>query len=344
MNILVIADPILAVPPVNYGGTERIVALMTRGLVQRGHKVHLFAGEGSRLEGARITEYRPPSSSWGSRALRKIAFQFRIYRAAARADLVINHGRLDYLEVLYRTKKPMIHWFHNPLIGNELDYVLQRRKAGDLFVGVSHAQVSGDARAGQFEVVPNAVDLDAIPFTPEPKAPPYVAFLGRLTRNKGVHLAIDAAQHAGVKLVIGGSVPNEPGEAEYFEAMIRPRLGPQCEWIGPYDEKRRLEVLGGAQALLFPIQWPEPFGLVMIEALASGVPVIAWRRASTPEVVGHGLTGFLCDSVEEMAAAIGRVSAISRRRCRAAAEENFGVATFIDAVEALAVRAVGATP
>ena len=341
MRILVIADPVLPIPPTNYGGTEREADLMCRGLVKRGHRVHLMAGPGSKDYGGGLTIHRQPSSAYHSRAARKIWFQCMALRAALGADVIINHGRLDYLEVIYRTKKPVIHWFHNPLTGHEAGYLLSRRKRGDHFVGISQSQISGDPEAARFTVIHNAIDTEAIPFSSAPSIPPYVVFLGRLTQNKGVHCAIEAARRARIKLVIGGNIPTrEPGAAAYFEASIKPHLGPECEWIGPYDETTRIKLLAGATALIFPIQWKEPFGLVMIEALAGGVPVIASRTASTPEVIIHGQNGFLCDSTEDMAAAIHRVKEISRRECRASAEQRFGEDVFMRQVEKLIARAV----
>jgi glycosyltransferase involved in cell wall biosynthesis len=335
MKILVIADPHIPVPPVKYGGTERVIDLTCRGLVKRGHRVHLMAGPGSKDYGGGLTIHRPPSLAYRSRAFRKILFQFTSLRAAFGADLIINFSRLDYLEGLYRIPKPIINWFQNPLTGREIGYILSRRKKGNHFVGVSHSQVSGDAEAARFNVIYNSVDTEAIPFSPVPSTPPYLLFLGRLTENKGVHTAIEAARRAGIKLVIGGNIPNESGAAEYFERKVKPHLGPECEYVGPYDEATRIKLLAGATALLFPIQWNEPCAVVVIETLAGGVPVIASRRASTPEVISHGKTGFLCDSVEDMVTAIHRIKGISRRECRASAEERFSETAFMRQVEEL---------
>jgi glycosyltransferase involved in cell wall biosynthesis len=343
MKILVIADPIVPVPPAKYGGTERVIDLMCRGLVKQGHHTHLIAGPGSKDYGGGLTIHRTPSPAYPSRVYRKILFQFTALRAARGADVIINYGRLDYLESLYRIRKPIIHWFQNPLSRYDIRYVLSRRKKGCYFVGVSHSQVSGDPAGDRFDVIHNAVDTANIPFFPVPAAKPYLLFLGRLTENKGVHTAIEAARRSRIKLVIGGNVPNEPGAAEYFETEIKPHLGPECEYVGPYDEATRIKLLAGAGALLFPIQWNEPCAVVVIEALASGVPVIASRIASTPEVITHGKTGFLCDSTEEMAAAIHRIEEISRSECRASVEERFSETAFMRQVDELLRRAVGDT-
>ncbi len=335
MRILMIADPFVAVPPAGYGGSERIIHLMCQGLAARGHRITLLAGPGSKDYGGGVIEHRPPTAALASRAFRKIWFQFILARAAMNVDLVINHGRLDYLELLYRTAKPVVHWFHTPLTGREAEFVRARRRAGDHFVGVSRNQVAQSASTAPFHVIYNAVDTGVIPFFSAPGESPYVAFLGRLTPQKGVHLAIDAARRAGVKLVIGGNLPGDRIARDYFEQLVQPQLGPLCVWNGPYDEAARVRILSGASALLFPIQGAEAFGLVMIEALAAGVPVIATRRESTPEVIEPGRNGFLCDSAEEMAAAIARVGEISRADCRASVAERFGLNTFLNQVEDL---------
>lgn len=338
MKILVIADPHIPVPPVKYGGTERIADLLCRGLVERGHRIRLLAGAGSRNYGDGLIVHRAPSLAHPSRAFRKIWFQLLTLRAIAGVDLVINFGRIDYLELLYRTNVPLIHWFQNPLTGREMSYLLRRRRERQKFVGVSRAQVSKDADAERFDIVHNSVNTGAIPFSGAAARPSYLLFLGRLTENKGVHLAIEAARRAGMKLVIAGNIPDEPGSAEYFETRIKPFLGPQCEWVGPYDEATRIKLLSGASALLFPIQWNEPFAVVLVEALASGVPVIASRCASTPEAIVHGETGFLCDSVDDFVQSIHRVGEISRFRCRESVEQQFSEPVFMRKVEDLIAR------
>jgi glycosyltransferase involved in cell wall biosynthesis len=344
MKVLIIADPHIPVPPPGYGGIERNVALMCRGLASRGHRVHLMAGPGSKDYGGGLTLHRKPSLLYYSRAYRKIWFQFIVLRAAMGADVIINHGRSDYLEIIYRTKKPVIHWFHNPVSGREVSYILSRRRQGDHFVGISRSQISDEAQAARFSVVANAVDTEAIPFSPAASTPPYLLFLGRITRNKGVHLAVEAARQARLKLVIGGNFTTEPGSAEYFDAEVRPRLGPECEWVSQFDDEQKSRLLGGATALLFPTQWKEPFGAVIPESLAAGTPVIAWRIAATPEILEHGKTGFLCDSVGDMVAAIHRIKEISRRECRASAEQRFSETVFIRQVEGLIARVVAPQP
>lgn len=339
MKILVVADPHIPVPPRLYGGAERVVHLLCAGLREQGHTVRLLAGPGSQDYGGGLWVHRAPDASFLSRAVRKAWFQL-LSRWAARGalDVVVNFGRLDYLvALLRRTRLPLICWFENPVAQSELDWVLARRRRALRFVGVSHSQVEGLRADGRMQVIHNAVDTDQLDFQERPATPPYVAFLGRLTRNKGVHLAIEAARRAGVALKIAGNVSKgEEGAEEYFEREVRPHLGEGCEWIGPVNDEQKRALLQGATATLFPTQWKEPCAVVVPESLACGTPVIAWRIASTPEVVRAGVSGYLCDSVEDMVAAIARVRAGALRRedCRREAQERFSqdalVGRFLD--------------
>jgi glycosyltransferase involved in cell wall biosynthesis len=335
MKILMIADPLIPVPPVMYGGVERMIDMLSRCLVQQGHEVHLMAGKGSRDYGGGLSLYERPGAGFASRAYRKLAFQALSTKCAWDADLVINHGRLDYLESIYRMRVPLVCWFHNPLTGTEVPFVKGRRQKRVRWVAVSqsHASYAPDAR--DYDVVLNSVDTDAIPFSDGPKDEGYFLFLGRMTRNKGLHLAIQAARRAGVKLVIGGNVTKEPGQAEYFEQEIKPHLGDRCEWVGPYDDAMKAKLVSGARALLFPINWPEPCALVVLESLAAGTPVIATRCASTPEIVDHGRTGFLCDNVDDIVASMARIDTIDRRVCREDAVRRFSIPAYGERVKVL---------
>jgi len=328
MKVLVIADPYIPVPPRSYGGTERIAALTCEALVALGHTVVLMAGPGSKDYGGGLAVHRGPTRDPTSRLWRRFVFYAISAQLSADVDLVICHGRYDYLAMILTRTVPLLLWMHNPVVQGDIDYLLRRRSQGVRFVGISNAQVRGLVPADKIEVVYNCVDVERHPFSPRPAASPYLLFLGRLTRNKGVHLAIEAARRAGMRLIIAGNTTDETGAKEYFETAVRPQLGPQCEWMGPYDDRTKIQLLQGAAGLLFPIQWEEPFGLVMIEALACGTPVLAFRRGSTPEVVRHGETGFLCDDLDDMVAAIRRLPELERSRCRRDAVERFSTNAF----------------
>jgi glycosyltransferase involved in cell wall biosynthesis len=328
VRILVIVDPQIPVPPVHYGGAERIVGFLCEGLRDRGHDVRLLAGPGSKNYGGGLWTHRAPSLRWASRAYRKMLFQPGSLHAARGVDIVINFGRIDYLEAILRTRRPLLCSFQNPLPQSELDWLLKRRAGRLRFTAVSRSQIKDVGPTGLIDVIYNAADTRRL--YPTEKYGDYLAFLGRITSNKGADTAIAIARKTGLKLKLAGTISNETGGREFFETQVRPELGEQIEYVGTVDDEAKRTFLGEARALLFPIRWQEPFSLALLECLACGTPVIATRMASTPEAVDHGKTGFLCDSEDEMAAAVGRLSEINRADCRAVAESRFSPERLVD--------------
>jgi glycosyltransferase involved in cell wall biosynthesis len=321
MNILVIADPHIPVPPQHYGGAERIVALYARAFQERGHRVHLLAGAGSQPYGGRLHLHRAPTMAWRSRARRKIQFQLQSLWAARDADVIYNHGRFDYLEALLLMRRPLLSEFHNPIDQAQINFAETRiRSPRVAFQLISDLYRPGEGAGG------------------------YLAFLGRLTANKGLDTALEVAEASGRSLVIAGTLSRQDDDEAFFRHRIEPRLdGVRFRWIGPVNDLQKHALLADAAALLFPIRWPEPFGIVMVEALACGTPVIATRCGSTPEVIEHGRTGFLCDNTEELVAAVGRLGEISRAYCRAAAEQRFDVNVVAPQVLAVLQDLAGTT-
>lgn len=298
-----------------------MVASLCMALREMGHQVTLVAAPGSQNYGRLIVHHAPNNASLLSRARRKLIFQPVSVLAALGADVVHNFGRVDYLWTLLKTGWPLVHTFVNPIVGPDLDFLLERRERRLALVSVSEHQRQAVADRFHWDTVYNAVDVERMYYTAAAEQPPYLAFLGRMTHNKGLHVAIDVAERAGLPLRIVGNISNEPGGREYFEDRIRPRLGRSAEWVGDVlPDKEKAAFLGGASALLFPIQWDEPFAVVLGEALACGTPVIALRRASTPEAIQDCVTGFLCDSADEMVGAVNRVSELRRDHCRKFAE------------------------
>ena len=325
MNILVIADPHIPVPPQHYGGAERIVALYARAFQERGHRVHLLAGAGSQPYGGRLHLHRAPTMAWRSRARRKIQFQLQSLWAGLPCDLIFNHGRFDYLEALLRSGRPVVHMAHNPLDARQIAFMEQRVRSRFLLYGVSHNQLAAAPSRLPSVVIHNFVDTRRYRFAAQSQG--YLAFLGRLTENKGVHTAI--AERCGRFLRIGGTVPDEPGAREYFEACIAPAIASgRVEYLGPVDDRQKQDLLAGADALLFPTQWSEPCAVVVSESMACGTPVIAFAIASNPEIIEHGRTGFLAHTVgdvEQMVAAVAQLPSLSRHHCRESAERRFDV-------------------
>lgn len=331
LRVCVIADAVAPVPPRGYGGTERIVALLCEGLARRGHRVALMAAEGSRRDWGRLVVHvRADNRSWLSRAYRKLLFQPLSLWAAAGADVIHNFGRVDYLTGLLATSTPMAATFQNPLVPEDIAWLVRRRPAGLILTAISDRQRAGLDRAGRWRTVYNAADPERFPFRADPDRPAYLAFLGRLTANKGVDTAVRVARAAGMPLRIAGNIPDEPGAAELFEREVRPHLGAGVEWVGELDDAAKKPFLAGAAALLFPIRWEEPFGIVMAEALACGTPVVALRRGAVPEVVDHGVTGFVCDDEAGLTAAVGRLGGLDRAACRRAAETRFSADAMVE--------------
>jgi glycosyltransferase involved in cell wall biosynthesis len=329
MNIVVIADARLPIPPTHYGGTERIVATVCRGLQQRGHRVTLLAHPESTL-GDRLLAHRPPTQAYASRVYRKLWFQGLSVAALYKADGVYNFGRLDYLWAVLKTSVPVVARFANGIHEAEIQTLIRQRSRRLGLISISDDQRRHVSHLGTWTTVYNGVDGDRFPFTPHPAIPGYLAFLGRLTANKGVHLAIQVAQRTGRPLKIAGNISDEPGGRAYFETQVRPHLSDTIEWVGVVDDAQKVAFLGQAQALLFPIQWREPFGIVMAEALSCGTPVIATRWGSAPEVIAHGQTGFLCDDVDEMVQAVQQISTLDRRQCRAECDRRFRADSMVE--------------
>jgi glycosyltransferase involved in cell wall biosynthesis len=329
LRILVIADAKIPVPPADYGGTERIVALLCAGLAARGHRITLIAAAGSRDYGRLITHPWAGRKPYPYRAWCKLRFQALSLWQARDADVVINSGRLDYLASLLRTSTPLICRFDNPIERSMVEYLLARRRQGLALVSVSDHQRAHLGDAGPWRTIHNAVDVGRLAFAPRPD-PGYLAFLGRLTANKGVDVAIAVARRLGRPLRIAGNVSDEAGGREFFEARVRPELGDGIEWLGPVDDDAKVPFLQNAAALLAPIQWDDPCPVIVPEALACGTPVLAMRRASMPELIQDGVTGFLCRSTDEMVDAVSRVGAIDRRACREDCERRFSAERMVE--------------
>jgi len=329
MRILIIVDPDHPVPPVFYGGIERVADLFAAEFTRLGHTVDLLAGPGSRryASGQLFIHYSPSKHKF-SRARRKIQFQLQSIIASRQCDVVCNFGRFDYLESLLYLKVPVLQIFENPIDQLQVDFAEQRVRGKILFQCISSHQHQSVKFSYPSIMVPNPIATNRYSLGSGDGG--YLAFLGRLTSNKGVDVAIKAAQLASKPLLIAGPVPNEPGAMEFFKNKIQPHLfSGQVRWLGTVDDVVKQHLLGRAEALLFPIRWDEPFGIVMTESLACGTPVIATNRASTPDVVKDGFNGFLCSPEEPdplvFAEAVRKLSRISRTQCRADVESRFGI-------------------
>jgi glycosyltransferase involved in cell wall biosynthesis len=319
VRILVIADAVLPVPPLRYGGAERVLAALCDGFVERGHEVVLMASPGSTASGTLVTHQACDNSSFRSRAFRKAWFQPLSLAAVRGCDVVLNAGRVDYLHALLLTKNPLAVRFDNPIVQKDVDFLLRRRQGADLrFIAVSDSQRSA-VQGGGWEIVPNAVDTDL--YRPKQSHGDDLAFLGRVVPQKGIETAIRVARRTGRRLRVGGIAP----DPEFFDRAVRPHLGDGVDFLGELDGAESRDLLASSSALLFPISGQEAFGLVMAEALSCGTPVIAMRAGPTPEIVRDGVTGFLCAHEDGMIDAVSRLDEISRDECRADALRRFSL-------------------
>jgi len=311
-----------SVPPQLYGGTERVVSYLTEELVRQGHEVTLFAS-GDSVTSARLISTCRRALRLDPNCVDQLAHHLvlleEVFHRAEGFDVL--HFHVDYLHFPWSRRIPIRHvtTLHGRLDLPDL-VPLYREYSEMPVVSISDDQRKPLPWLNWLATVPHGLPPDLHDCGHGPG--PYLVFLGRISPEKGVDRAIEIAGRAGLPLKIAAKV--DRADREYFEQVIRPLLDqPHAEYLGEVDEKTKGELLGGAYALLFPIDWPEPFGLVMIEAMACGTPVIAFRRGSVPEVMVDGRTGFVCDSVDEAVAAVGRLSEVPRREVRRVFEERF---------------------
>ena len=313
LRIAMVAPPWFELPPQGYGGIEAVCADLADALVARGHEVTVI---GAGRNGTRARFRRTYDTPQGARIGEPLP---EVVQAAAAgrilgeldADIVHDHSLAGPL-LAFGRDIPTVVTVHGTVNGEAGNYYRQLGGRVEL-VAISDAQRRSAPDLNWCATVHNAINTADFPFREEKED--WVLFLGRCTPDKGMHLAIDAARAAGREIVLAAK-RTEPAENAYFETEIKVRLGPDAKWLGEVGGERKKELLSRARCLLFPIQWEEPFGMVMIEAMACGTPVIALRRGSVPEVVTHGATGLVCDKPSELADAINAAGTIDPAACR----------------------------
>jgi glycosyltransferase involved in cell wall biosynthesis len=343
LRIAQLVPPVESVPPSRYGGIERVVSALTEELVSRGHRVTLFASGDSQTSAELVPVV--DAAIWRHPRYRNelpfmaLALDL-VYRRAGEFDVIHNH--MDFLAFPLARAHPetlTLTTLHGRLDLPEYE-PLYRRFASLPLVSISDAQRAPLPWLNWVATVHNGVRLDEFDFRPQHEG--YLAFLGRIAPEKGVETAIRVALRAGVPIKVAARMPlDQPHNAEaqrdwqYYREVIRPLLQqPGVEYVGEVGGAEKSALLGGAAALLFPIAWPEPFGLVMPEALACGTPVVAFRRGSVPEVIDHGVSGFLADDEDGLVQAIERLDELDRAHCRSIAERRFSATIMTDRYEA----------
>jgi glycosyltransferase involved in cell wall biosynthesis len=345
MRVLLVMDPLIPVPPRHYGGIERVIADLADGLVARGHQVTLWAGPGSGTSATLETFGDEGEWTRWSNVRNTLTLTARFIRDDGRFDVIHNFGRLAYLSLVFPWDVPKVQTYMRTINPENM------RKAARLgarrmhFTAVSAAiRDTGAPGGGEWSVIYNCADPDRYTFRGDtsPTAAPLV-FLGRLDRCKGPHTAIDVARRLNRRLIIAGNISPVAEEQQFFKREVEPRIdGSLVTYIGPVDDAQKDALLGGAAAMLMPIEWEEPFPVVLPESLLCGTPVIAFRRGGVPEGIEDGKTGFNCDTLEEMCDAVGRLPGINRATCRAEAERRFSGRAITDEYEALYRRLMAA--
>jgi glycosyltransferase involved in cell wall biosynthesis len=335
MRIAQIAPLWERVPPPGYGGIELVVSLLTDELVRRGHEVTLFAS-GDSITLAKLESVHPRAlrldTSVKEYGIYEMLQLSRVYEQASEFDMIHSHMGCAALPYVNLVKTPTLHTLHGIFTpDNEKMFTYAKKQP---YASISNTQREPRLGLNWVATVYDGIDVGSYEFYPQPDEPPYLAFLGRISPEKGTHHAIEIAKQVGLPLKIAGKV--DVVDVEYYENEIKPHIdGEQIQYLGEANHAQKNELMGRAIATLFPITWSEPFGLVMIESLASGTPVIAMKLGSTSEVIADGKTGFLCNSVAECVSAVRKVEEIRRNDCRDHVENRFSVQKMTDGYEAV---------
>jgi glycosyltransferase involved in cell wall biosynthesis len=335
MKIAQIAPLWERVPPPAYGGIELVVGLLTDELVARGHEVTLFAS-GDSITSAKLESIHPQALRLDSKIKEYGIYEMlqlaQVYERAEEFDLIHSHMGCAALPYSKLTKTPTVHTLHGIFTpDNEKMFIHAKTQP---FVSISNAQREERLGLNHVGTVYNSIDVSTHHFFPVADEPAYLAFLGRISVEKGPHHAIEIAKATGIPLKMAGKV--DPVDVEYFENIIKPQIdGEFIQFLGEADHFMKNDLMGRAVATLFPITWREPFGLVLIESMAAGTPVIAMNLGSVPEVVADGVSGFICNTVDECIAAVAKIPQISRAACREYVAHRFGVEQMAAGYEAV---------
>ena len=325
MRIAQIAPLWERVPPPTYGGIELVVGLLTDELVRRGHDVTLFAS-GDSITLAKLASVHAQALRLDPQVKECQIYEMlqlaTVYERAAEFDLIHSHVGCAALPYAMLSKTPTVHTLHGIFThDNEKMFTYAKNQS---YVSISHSQREARLELNCLATVYNGIDVSSHKFFPTPDTPAYLAFLGRISPEKGPHHAIEIAKATGIPLKMAGKI--DPVDVEYFDREIKPHIdGELIQFLGEADHQMKNNLMGRAIATLFPITWREPFGLVMVESMAAGTPAIAMNLGSVPEVITHGRSGFIVNNIEECIAAVENISAISRQETRDYVSQHFGI-------------------
>ena len=320
LRVAMLAPPWISVPAPGYGGVESVVSTLTEALVRLGHGVTLFCAPGSVSRASVVTLLEEPHPDEIERSLYEVDHVGRAFDAIDGSpahdpfDVVHDHCGFTGLAMANRLATPLVHTLHGPFTPETAAFYARHGHKATL-VGISRAQLmSAPPGLGPIDSIPNPIDLRAWPL--EERKGDYLLWIGRMTPEKGPHRAIAAARAVDVPLVLAGVI--QPGQRAFFDREVAPHIdGDRVRFVGEVGGSAKCSLFARARGLLMPIRWNEPFGMVMVEALACGTPVIAFREGAAHELVVDGKTGFLVDDEREMGVAVGRLQRIAARDCRA---------------------------
>jgi glycosyltransferase involved in cell wall biosynthesis len=327
MRIAQLAPPWFAVPPERYGGIEWVVALLADGLADRGHDTTLYASAGSITRAKLVTVFDvPPGGEYIGDPWYDTVQAVTAYQAASSFDLVHDHSGMVGPAIGSFVDVPVVHTLHGPFT-DRAKRLYELLSGRIWFVAISEAQRAFCPDLSYVGTVHNGIDVNRYPFREQKED--FLLFLGRVNKEKGPELAVEAAHRTGRKLVMAVKMAEE-FEKDYWREVVEPKLDGSEEIIGEITVDEKADLLARAAAVLFPIQWPEPFGLVMTEAMATGTPVIAFAYGAAPEVIVDGKTGFLVNTLDEMCEAVERVGEIKAEDCRAHVEAHFSSDAMVE--------------
>jgi glycosyltransferase involved in cell wall biosynthesis len=330
LKVAVLSPVWFPVPPSGYGGIEWIVALLADGLVEAGHDVTLFASGDSRTKARLASVYPEAPSQWIGRSHWELRHALACYGDPDEFDVINDHTGMLGVAMSGLVETPVVHTVHGPMDGEPGEMY---ERLATLVPNLQLISISLNQRRPKPELpwlanCPNALDLSVYPS--KPHTGDYLLFLGRMSPDKGCHRAIAVAMERELPLKIAGKM-QEPKERAYFEEFVEPHIGIHgIEYLGEVSHGMKVELLQDARATLFPIEWEEPFGLVMIESMACGTPVIATSRGAVPEVIEDGRSGIIVEDYRQMADALERADAIDPLECRRYVEERFSRERMVD--------------
>lgn len=333
MKIAQVAPLWERVPPFRYGGIELIVSLLSDELVRRGHEVTLFAS-GDSITTAKIQAVHERAlrldASIKEPGLYEQMMLAQVYQNAHHFDIIHSHIGCAALPYTGFVKTPTVHTTHG--IFTPDNEKMFRQFAWQPFISISEAQREPKLGLNYVHTVYNGIDTQAYSFQEQPSQPAYLAFVGRISPEKGPEGAVKIAHATGLPLKMAGKV--DPVDKVYYKEQIEPLIdGEQIQYLGEVSHEQKVQLLAGATVTLFPITWREPFGLVMIESMASGTPVLGMAMGSVPEVISHGQTGFVCHTLEQMIELLPEAMKLNRKTCRDYVVKRFSVEKMVDEYE-----------